>query len=45
MNFEPNLEQIAFFILLAACMFFRLEPLSSRKRGASRKENNTGDVN
>jgi hypothetical protein len=36
MNFEPNLEQIAFFILLAACMFFRLEPLAPRKR--NRKE-------
>lgn len=38
MNFEPNLEQIAFFILLAACMFFRLEPLSSRKRGTAGEE-------
>jgi hypothetical protein len=38
MNFEPNLEQIAFFILLAACMFFRLEPLSSRKRDTTHRE-------
>jgi hypothetical protein len=38
MSFEPNLEQIAFFILLAACMFFRLEPLGQRKRRATRKE-------
>jgi hypothetical protein len=38
MNFEPNLEQIAFFILLAACMFFRLEPISARKQGTTREE-------
>jgi hypothetical protein len=38
MNFEPNLEQIAFFILLAACMFFRLEPLAPRNKATSHKE-------